>query len=418
MANHKNYTHVTPDQMVSGWHVAVIVIGVAITLPAFLVGAEIMAGLGTKRGLLAISLGGAILALIAIAAMRISVAERLTTYQLLDNSFGEFGSRLVSLLIALTLLGWFGVTVSLFGQAMAKSLEEIFNIILPVEAYVIFGATMMTCTTIFGFRAIDTLSKISVPLMMSILVVGVYFVSANFTGEQIWNAEPKGNGSIRSFGNGISIVVGSFMVGVVIIPDLSRFIKRKSQVYVASVGSFGSFFAFILVMAGLPGLMTGEKDLIISMYQSGLGVPALIMMIFASWTTNVNNLYSSSLGFAQTFPNVKGEIIIIAAGIVGSIMALLGIMEHLIGFLVFLGIFIPPIAGIYISHFYLTVEKCSNKLSFSAFASWGLALAIGFSTSSGSFTITTIPSLDSLLSALLFYTIITKAYVWLLRSQP
>ena len=30
-------------------------------------------------------------------------------------------------------------------------------------------------------------------------------------------------------------------------------------------------------------------------------------------------------------------------------MALLGIMEHLIGFLVFLGIFIPPIAGIYIS---------------------------------------------------------------------
>ena len=50
MTDQTQQPRVSKDQTVYGWHVAVIVIGVAITLPAFLIGAEIMGALGTQQG--------------------------------------------------------------------------------------------------------------------------------------------------------------------------------------------------------------------------------------------------------------------------------------------------------------------------------------------------------------------------------
>lgn len=418
MTDQTQQPRVSKDQTVYGWHVAVIVIGVAITLPAFLIGAEIMGALGTQQGTYAILTGGVILTVIASICIYVAVSERLTTYQLLEASFGKMGSRMVSFLMSLTLLGWFGVTVSLFGQAMAKSVEAAFGVLLPVEFYIIIGTMVMTATTIYGFHAMDILSKFSVPLMMLVLIAGVYSVASEFTWSEIWAAPAKVKGSITSFGGAVSIVVGAFMVGVVILPDISRFINRKSQVLVASVGSYGSFSSLILIMAGLPGLMTGEKNLITVMFQSGLGVPALIMMIFASWTSNISNLYSCGLGLTQVMPQVGKIQITIGAGIVGGLVALSGIMDHLIDFLVLLGIFIPPIAGIYIAHFFFSCGNSKRAVSSAAVISWVAASLMAMATSSDLFTLTYIPALDSLLVAVILYVVIAKAYAYSLRSQP
>ncbi len=418
MAEQVTRPHVSQDQTVYGWHVAVIVIGVAITLPAFLIGAEIMGALGTEQGTYAILAGGGILTVIASICIYVAVSERLTTYQLLEASFGRMGSRMVSFLMSLTLLGWFGVTVSLFGQAMAKSVEAAFGVLLPVEFYIIIGTMVMTITTIYGFHAMDILSKFSVPLMMLVLIAGVYSVSSKFTWSEIWTAPANAPGNISSFGGAVSIVVGAFMVGVVILPDISRFINRKSQVLVASVGSYGSFSSLILIMAGLPGLMTGEKNLITVMFQTGLGVPALVMMIFASWTSNISNLYSCSLGLTQVMPQVGKTQITVGAGIIGGLVALSGIMDHLIDFLVLLGIFIPPVAGIYMAHFFFVGVNSKRAVSSAAIISWVVASLMAMATSSGLFILTYIPALDSLLVAVILYVIIAKAYAYSPRSQP
>lgn len=409
---------VSKGQTVSGWHVATIIVGVAITLPAFLIGAEIMGALGTQHGVAAILMGGVILSIVASVCMYIAVSKRMTTYQLLDASFGTLGSRLVSFLVSFTLLGWFGVTASLFGQAMAKSVEELFAFYLPVGVYVVIGCAAMIVITIFGFRAINMLSKFTVPLMLLVLIIGVYSIASNFTAQQIWAAPPRLDGQTIHFGTAVSMVVGSFMVGITILPDIARFINRKREVYVASLSSYGSIFAFILIMAGLPGLMTGEKDLIVGMYQSSLGVPALIMIIFASLTTNISNLYSCSLGFRQVMPKAKGWHIMVWSGILGGIFSLSGIMDYVIEFLIALSILIPPIAGIYIAHFFLSCAICKNKFSLLAILSWALASGVAFATSSGLFVLTNISALDSLLVAVLAYSSIIKAHACLLRSRP
>lgn len=410
--------HVTGGQTVNGWHVALIVNGVAITLPAFLIGAEIMAALGTRHGVLAIFAGGIILSIIASVCMSVAVSTRMTTYQMLEASFGSLGSRLVSFLVSLILLGWFGVTASLFGQAVAKSVEELFAFYLSIEVYVFIGCGMMVLITVFGFRAIDLLSKFTVPLMLAVLISGAYFTSSNFTLQQIWAAPPRSDGAILSFGSAVSMVVGSFMVGITILPDIARFINRKKQVYVASLGSYGSVFAVVLVTAGLPGLMTGETDLVAGMYQSGLGVPALLMMIFASLTTNISNLYSCSLGFAQVVPTVARWQITLLAGIAGGVLALSNIIENLITYLVFLSVLIPPVAGIYMAHSFVNFPDSKGNVSAAAVAAWGLASGVSYAATSDLLVLTTIPALDSLLLAVGFYAVFKKACAYALHLRP
>ena len=92
-------------------------------------------------------------------------------------------------------------------------------------------------------------------------------------------------------------------------------------------------------------------------------------------------------------------------------------MTHLIGFLVFLGIFIPPVAGIYISHFLVRLPPTGRTVSPGAMLSWGLAAGISFLLAQGQMSLTFIPALDSLLLAMLFYVLISKGSGVVLRER-
>ena len=95
-------------ETVSGAAIAVVIIGVSITLPAFLVGTELMAALGLVKGALAIILGGFLTACIGYLTMRVGTDTGLSTYNIILYCFGRAGSRLVNLILATTLFGWFG----------------------------------------------------------------------------------------------------------------------------------------------------------------------------------------------------------------------------------------------------------------------------------------------------------------------
>ena len=408
-----NYSHsaVPEEDTVSTWQITAIMVGIAITLPGFLSGAKIMMALGTVWGFLAIVTGGIILSIIAAANSYVAVRRRLSTYQILDRAFGPKGKLIISFIMALTLLGWFGVTASLFGKAIALAFQELFDMQVAEEIIMVAGCALMILTTIFGLKAISILARISVPLMLIVLAMGVYFVLDGFTYTEIISAPGKKTDNIGSFGAAVSITVGSFMVGVTIVPDYARYLRKKSQTVTFAFISFMLFNSLIMLLAGIPGLLTGQEDLITSLYQTGLGIPALFVMAFATWTTNVGNLYSTSLSAAQLFPKLADWQITVAAGTIGGILALMGIMDLFVGFLIILGITIPPIAGIYI-----TDELISEKMHKGyktgptikdipviPFSVWALAILVASSTGSGAITLTTIPALDSFLTACLCY---------------
>ncbi|WP_417460436.1 hypothetical protein [Kordiimonas sp.] len=396
------------DELVSGLRIALVVVGTAITLPAFLVGTEILTTLGVVSGGLAVLMGGVILALLACASMLVAVRSRLTTYQLLDHAFGLAASRIASFIVAATLLGWFGVTAALFGQSLSASLHEVLGVVVPEWACTVAGCLLMTVTTLYGFSALEKLSKIAVPVMFFILIYAVVKVVHDVSLTDILAAGPVEGARPLAFGAAVSIIVGSFMVGVCILPDISRFIRRPRQVLHASFGSFGSFFPLILIVAGLPGVLVGEKDLVMSMVSSGLGLPALVMMVLASWTTNVSNLYSSSLGLGQAFPRLGRAQVVWVAGLVGLLISLAGIRDHFVDFLIFLGVLIPPIAGVYIAHSFAGLPSRGSALSLLAIGAWLGGTCLALVTSMGYINLTFVPALDSFFAAVALYLIFTR----------
>ena len=410
--------HPTDDELVPGWRVATVVVGTAITLPAFLVGAEILTTLGVRDGALAILLGGLILALIATAAMYVAVRTRRTTYQLLDSAFGTSASRIVSFMVAITLLGWFGITAALFGQSLSVSIQEVMGMEVPQWLCTVAGSGLMIFTTLNGFAALEKLSKLAVPVMLFILLYAVFKVVDGTSLSAIIKAGPVEGAMPMNFGAAVSVIVGSFMVGVAILPDIARFIRAPRQVGGASFGSFGSFFPLVLVVAGLPGVLGGEKDLVLAMTATGLGLPALIMMVLASWTTNVSNLYSSSLAFAQAFPMLGRRTIVIGAGILGLMVSLAGIRDYFVGFLIFLGVLIPPIAGVYIVHVLARAPVARHAFSPLALAAWAIGGGVAILTSNNIFTLSGISALDSLGVATVIYWLAIKGRASTLRSLP
>lgn len=411
--NNHSRAPVPEQDRVSGVRIAIIIVGIGITLPAFLVGAEIVSALGFISGFLACVTAGIVLALIATLAMLVGTRTHLSTAAIIKLTFGQTGSKLVNTFLSATLLGWFGVTAVLFGQAANRTIEEVIHFNVPSTLLIISGSALMVLTTIFGFRAIDSLSRLAVPLLILMLFSAILFTFQETSWTDILHLKPSSvHESIYSIGSGASLIIGGFMVGVTITPDMSRFAHQASDAVKGALISYGSGSQIVLFTAGVPALATGEKDLILTMTMLGLGMPALAVMLLATWTTNVNNLYSSSLTFAQVLPRWPDWCITVCAGIAGTILAIVVGIENFVHFLVFLSIAIPPIAGIYITDFFL-IRRLRNLTSANAhvpdwnanaFLAWLIAGCFGAYEVIKKISVTNVQALDTvLMAAIIFY---------------
>ncbi len=418
--NHSR-AQVPAAESVSGLAIAVVVIGVSITLPAFLVGTQLIGSLGLADGALAIFLGGFLTACIGYLTMRVGTETRLSTYSVIRFCFGGKGSHLVNLILAVTLFGWYGVTAALFGRALSRAVEDAFGVVAPSSVFTIGGGVLMVVTTIYGFRAIDRLSRIAVPLLVALLLYGVWKVLGGASLAELSSVPGRPGAGIASISAAVSIVIGSFFVGVTLVPDLARFARRRRDAITGAFLSYGMGFPLVLMLAGLPVLVSADTDLISSMTALGLGIPALVVMVFATWTTNINNLYSASLSIARILPNVRDWLITLVSGVIGTLLALAGIMDHFVDFLILLGIIVPPIAGIYVADYFLLRPTRINfsedgapvpDFRWDAVAAWALGCTVGFLERTAGWSLTTVTAIDTLLAAM--------AVLWLwntLRSR-
>ncbi len=412
-----------PDQAtVSGTRVALIIIGISIALPGFLMGAQIGTALGLEKAGIAFAAGGLILAFVASLTALVGAEARLSTYMLVQFAFGVRGARVVNTVFAATMFGWFGVNAALFGDAMVTTMTELYQATGGWSAYVAIGSALMVLTTIFGFKALDRLSLLAVPLLVIILVVIMSVAIMQATPEVLFGEPPQ----TMSLGLAISAVAGGSMVGAASIPDLTRYISSRKSAVGSMFVSYGIGAPVILLSAAIPSLVTGEADLMKIFLGLGLGLPALFVLIFSTWTSNAANLYSSGLSLAATFRLIKPWKLTLIAGVLGTGVALSGIIEVFIPFLITLGVFMPPVAAIYVTDFYLIARRRYDveilakgpPIRWSAFAAWGMGSVTGLVTANTSLTLTTIPSVDSFMAAGLCYVALMRCAVKFGKPLP
>jgi cytosine permease len=402
--------HPVPAPMRKPWWTMTLVnVAVAVNVGALLFGAHLAANLTFAESIGAIVFGSLLVAVIAAGCAVIGARTQLSTAMISRSVFGEFGARIVSLLLASTLFGWFGVQAGFFGSSAAALIENVWERDVDTWLLALMGGVLMTSTAVLGYRAIEKLSVISVPLLLGLLAVSLGSVFREQSLGQLLAAEPSGH---MTMGLATSLVAGTFIVGAVLAPDVTRWARSTRD---AMLSVFVGFFAGSVVMLGMAVVLataTGTGDAVQVFLRLGMGASALLILILAQWTTNDSNLYSSALGFSVVFRSVPKWQLSIAAGLIGTALAVLGIYSRLIPFLSVLTAVITPLSGIFVAEYFLLkrgrgsgTAETGPVMVWRSFPPWGLAALVAFATTPaagggpGWLTLTGLPGLDGFLVA-------------------
>jgi cytosine permease len=399
---------------VPGWRVGLIVASFSIGLPDFLNGAHNALALGLWGAVSAAFLAALILCVGGCFTAVVSVRTRLSTYLLVRRSFGIGGAALINTVIALIHFCWFGVNASFFGEAMVQAAEAN-GLAGNFTLFVILGSALMTASTIIGFKALDRLAVVAVPVLAVILAL-VVWASLDRYGMVATPAsapaEPMG------FGIAISALIGAYMLAVATMPDLSRYTRTTRGAIASMVLSFPLATPLMMTAAAIPALATGETSIMKLVTQFGFGTPVLFLLVLPTWTVNALNLYSSSLSLGTTFPRVRPWLFTVLGGTIGAAFALMGILDAFIPFLLFLGLIIPPIAAIYVIDA-LTIWRGADSAAsiaavpavrWPALATWLGSIIVAVLAAYQGWTVTTVPALDATIFAALVYALVRRRF--------
>jgi len=401
------------DQLVPGYRIALICIGIAFTLTGLYTGSELATSLGLDVGVRAVVLGSLVLTVMSVPAAIVGARTHLSTYMIVARVFGAQGSRVINLVLAIVLLGWYAVTAELFGRTCFLTAGLLLPGGPPQWVYTVGCSVLVVATTIFGFRAIDKLPLAAAPLLVALTA----FVAWRSLGSVPWeqlravpaNIAAAGAGAAVDLGTGISAVVGGLIVQVVLMPDMTRYSRSTLDCAVICIAGNGIGGGGALVLAMIPALAFHELDPMKYMALLGLTGLSFLVLVVSTWTINAVNLYSTGLVTATAVKGTSYGRIVIACGCAGTALSLIGVADRLIDFLVLLGVVVPPIAAVYLTDFFvlgrqdagvITDDGATNINALLACFLGGLLGVLAFETNT---SVTGVPSIESfVLSASLY----------------
>jgi cytosine permease len=399
---------------------AVVYVGCAISLSAFLLGGTLASGLSLTQAIIAVFVGTLLLAAMACICAQVAMYTGLSTPMIGKFTFGQKGAVICGLLYAMCAWGWFGVQAGLFGDTVA----QMYNLMtgntmsgMTIKVVIMLGGILMTSSAIFGFKSIEKLSKLAIPLIAVLMISSLVVVLRGHTYSDLNNSFIT---NPMTLGAGISLVIGSFAAGAVGSPDILRYAKNFKDTAKAMVVGMVVGFGITVIISAFCAKAVGDANIVTIMIGLGWGMLAMLVLVLAQWTSNDNNVYSGSLGFSVVFENIPKYQLAIMVGLTGTLFAVLGISNKLIWFFSILGIFTPPIGGCYVADFFLckkyyNFENLKNVPTFrkETMIAYFLASGVGFLTTApptglGLLDITTVPAVDTFIAAFILQIIFVK----------
>jgi cytosine permease len=359
------------------------------------------AGLSLWQAISASFIGNVILAIYGGLVGAAGAQKGVSTTMLSRHAFGREGAKIIGLLWGVTLVGWYSVQTGFFGMTMNAMFPNGAGLTsVPVAAA--WGGLLMMVTAYYGYRGISILSRMAVPAIVVLALVGMFLAIANAGG--LGNLAVIAPAVPITLGTGITLAVGSFAVGAVIQADITRYAKNTRSAWIATVFGYMVANTFIISAGAITHLATGAGDLPSAMVALGLGIPGLLVLVAGQWTTNDNNLYSASLGISNVVKAKKGHIVIVA-GVIATAFGVWGLADHFVPWLILLGVGIPPVAGILIADYWILKRGGYVFGPGTRYAAWAWPAFAAWLASSGLGYIITwgIPSVNSIVIAFVLY---------------
>ncbi|MGH9298929.1 MAG: cytosine permease, partial [Acidimicrobiales bacterium] len=275
-----------------------------ILLTTFVLGGYYAAALGAV-GMIVVTIAGSLIgnlfpSLSGLRSARYGVDE----YVGMRSSFGTFGAYIGIFLLVAINFGWVGILSSIAGHSGAAVMSTYH--VANWHWYSVFalgcGIVLPVVLLFVSPKSVFTLVKFTVPILIVFAGLLMWKQLANFGWGHI--SAMKATHSV-SWQYALEANIAYAVSWFPYMGAWNRFAKsERGAFWGAWLGL--SFIAFLFaIVGGMATLTTGSGDPSVWATKSGLGVPALAIIILSTLINNAMLLYCSAKGVQTAFPRAK-----------------------------------------------------------------------------------------------------------------
>jgi NCS1 family nucleobase:cation symporter-1 len=355
--------------------------------------AEIWAGgllvpLGFLTGFLVIIIGHLIgntpLALGGIIGSRTGIP----TMVAVRPSFGVRGSYFATVLNLVQLVGWTGVMLWIGGQA-AQAVWPFPA--LGFRGWVVIAGIATTLWALLGHRYWKWLHRIAITALLALCCVMTSVVLHKYGLNRLITFSAAKS---MPFMLGLDLVIAMPISWLPLVCDYSRYGKRTASAFWGTwIGYFiVSSWMYVVGLAAALATKSPTPDSMVLQLMVGLGlvVPAIIIVLFSTFTTTFLDIYSTAVSALNIWPRLGEKRGSLACGTLGTVLALLFPATAYEGFLLLIGSVFCPLFGVVLAdYFFLRKQRYfesgldANRLYWYvrgfnpwAFIAWGIGFGL------------------------------------------
>lgn len=364
--SNSNYMGLEPvkpeDRNMTGINAMVLWVGAAIGLGEIFAGSYV-AGLGFALGILALFVGKIIGGLPMFATSLIGSREGIPGMVSTRPAFGVLGSYFPSVLNTLQLIGWTAVMIVLGAQAcqvVAQSLGIFGNFFF----WAALIGILCTVNAMLGHNFWKWFQwfTVGVTVIVSIVMTVVVFQHYSFA-ELLAKPAPGGITFIVS----VDIVIAMSLSWVPLVADYSRYGKNPKR---TAHGMYWGYWIASLWMQFVGFLVATATDMasadpIALMTGLGLGVIAVLVIVFSTFTTAFLDIFSTGVAAKNFLPKANERTLVLWGGILGTVVALVfPIITNYENFLLLIGAVFVPLEAVVIVDYFLVRKKVQFEALF------------------------------------------------------
>ena len=340
------------NNKLSNTSIFMVMLGFTFFSASMWAGQNLAAGLDFKGFILALLLGGTILAAYTGSLGFIGAESGLSLDELARKSFGSRGSLLPSAMISFTQIGWFGVGLAMFAIPVAKEILqlEVTADYMPWQGYllIVVAGLLMTASAYFDIKGLTVVSYVAVPAVAILGTVAMILAVKNGEASLV---EQFAQGS-KTLGvlAGAGLVVGSFVSGGTATPNFTRFAKNAKVGCIVTIIAFFLGNSLMFFFGAVSSIYAGGNDIFEVMLNLNMFYFAVLVLGLNIWTTNDNALFTSGLGLSNIFGLPKKRMVLLA-GIIGTVAAE-WLYWNFCGWLSALNCTLPPVGIILIISYF------------------------------------------------------------------
>lgn len=345
---------VRSDQRRNAAPLLLLAFGWGFLITGLMVGGQLGNGMKMQGALQASFLGNSVNFIVGAFVGFIGFKTGLNSGLLYRKVYGSLGAFGPVIFISLLMIGFQGIIVGAFGFAWSQNFSS-----GTFFAMAIFGGILFTATT---YKGVKGLEFIAIPSTIVLIVVGLYAAYLNVTQAGGWQgflamSDQSATKQPLTMVEAINIVIGSWIVGAVVMPEITRFAKKA---WVAIAIPFVALMVaqwFLQIIGTLGGVVSGSADFTTYMLAQGtiIGGIGVIAMSLALWTTGDTNLYLPAIQTSSVLRRPK-RVSIIVCGVIGTLLGL-GIYQHFEAWIALLAAIVPPVVGPVLVDFYVTGRR-------------------------------------------------------------